>query len=156
MDEANRERLKAYGYLVIFAVGVLAFGAYTADMVKRATLSPLPAGPLLFGAVIISLASIAPLVITFRPSAAADMLATMREKARRANRTVSFQSACRTASLYVAALAGTPLLYGVMLLFLVGEFQLLLLMFPAAAILAAVGWVVLGRFFQELNTLFLR
>ena len=157
MDEAGRERLRAYGYLLVFAVAVVAFGRYSADTVKRATtLSPLPATPLLIGAVVVSLASIAPLVVTFRPSAAGKMVATMREKARRADKTVSFQNACRSASLYVAALSGTPLLYGVMLLFLVGEFQLLMLMLPAAAILGAVGWVVLGRFFKELSSRFLR
>lgn len=156
MEEALRERLKAYCYLLAFVVAAVAFGYWSAETIERATVSPLPAGPLLIGAVVVSLATIAPLVVTFRPSAAGTMLSTMREKARQSNKTVSFRSATRTASLYVAALASTPMLYGVMLQFLAGEFRLLLLMVPASAILALVGWVVLGRFFQELSSRFLR
>ncbi|HEX2053639.1 MAG TPA: hypothetical protein VHJ78_07950 [Actinomycetota bacterium] len=156
MGEANRERLKAYGYLLLFVGAAVGFGYYAADTVERATLAPLPAGPLLIGAVTVSLLTILPLVITFRPSAAGSMLAVMREKARRQGKTISFQSVSRTVSLYVAALASTPVLYGIMLQFLAGDFQLLLLLLPAVGILALVGWFVLSRFFQELATLFLR
>lgn len=152
MEAARRERLRAYGFLVVFVLAVVGFGWYSADTVRRATVAPLPAGPLLIGAVVISLATVVPLVVTFRPSAAGPMLATMRERARRSNRNVSLESASRTVSMYVAALAATPLLYGLMLQFLVGEFRLMLLLLPASAILALVGWFVLGRFFVALET----
>ncbi len=156
MDEASRERLKAYGYLLVFVAAVVLYGYLSASILREAATSPLPATPLLTGAVVISLATVVPLVVTFRPSAAENMLATMREKARRTGKTVTFQSVSRTVSLYVAALASTPLLYGVILQFLVGEFRLMLLMLPATAILAAVGWAVLGGFFKELATRFAR
>lgn len=157
MEQAYRERLRAYGYLVLFVAAGAGFGRLVSDTVSSAAaLSPLPAGPLLVGAVAVSLLTAVPLVITFRPAAAPNMIAVMREKARRRDRTVSFQSATRTASLYVVGLASTPLLYGIMLEFLTGDFQLLLLLLPAVAILAAVGWVVLGRWFREAAALFLR
>lgn len=155
METAKQERLRAYGFLLIFVLAVVVFGYLSAGTIREATISPMPATPLLIGAVAISLATVVPLVVTFRPSAAASMLSTMQERARRSgnrNRKVTLQSAGRTVSMYVAALAGTPALYGLMLQFLVGEFQLLLLLLPASAILAAVGWVVLGRFFRALET----
>lgn len=157
LEQAHRERLKAYAYLVLFVAAGAGFGRLVSDTVSSAAaLSPLPAGPLLVGAVAVSLLTVVPLAITFRPSAAASMVSVMREKARRRDRTVSFESVTRTASLYVAGLASTPLLYGLMLEFLTGDFQLLLLLLPAVAILALVGWVVLGRWFREVAALFLR
>jgi uncharacterized membrane protein YczE len=157
MNDAARERLKAYGLLVVFVALVVAYGNYSAPTIRQAApTTTLPPTPLLIGAVLISLATAIPLVTTFRPSSADNLLAAMREKARRAGNKVTFQSASRTASLYVVALASTPVLYGIVLLFLIGEFLLLVLLLPAAAILAIVGWFVLGRFFKELSTKFVR
>jgi len=154
LQEASRERFKAYFFLLVFVAAAVLYG-YIADApLREVTVSPMPAMPLVIGAVLISLATIAPMVITFRPSAVGNMIATMREKARRSDKTVTLTSASRTASLYVAALAGTPMLYGVMLQFMVGEFRLLLGMLPFVAILAAVGWVVLDGFFTELQNHF--
>ncbi len=53
-------------------------------------------------------------------------------------------------------MAITPILFGVMLQFLVGDFGMLLFMVPAALILAVIGWFVLGRFFPALDSGFLR
>jgi hypothetical protein len=156
VNDAARERLKAYGLFVVFVALVVFYGKYTAPSIRQLAPTALPPTPLLIGAVFISLATAIPLVTTFRPSSADNLLAAMREKARRAGKKVTFQSASRTVSLYVVALASTPVLYGVVLLFLIGEFLLLVLLLPAAAILAIVGWFVLGRFFKELSTKFVR
>lgn len=156
MEQARTERLKAYGFLALFAVLAVIYGVLSAPTIRQATPSPPAAAPLLVGAVVVSLATVAPMVLAFRPATVDNLVAGMREKARRSGKPVNMQSASRTVSLYVAALASTPILYGVALLFLVGELQLLLLLLPAAAILAAVGWFVLGRFFRELNSRFVR
>lgn len=156
MDVASRERLRAYGLLVVFVVAVMIFGYMSAPTIQAASEDPMPATPLLIGALAISLATVGPLVVTFRPSAAHNLLAVMKEKARRTDKKVTYRSASRHVSLYVVALASTPMLYGVALLFLAAEFRLMLLLLPAVGILAAVGWVVLGRFFKAMSTGFVR
>lgn len=156
LNEAGQERLKAYGLLVVFVGLAVLYGRYSAPTIREAAPTSMSPTPLLIGAVLVSLATVVPLVTTFRPSSVDNLLAAMREKARRAGKKVTYRSASRTVSLYVVALAATPVLYGVALLFLIGEFLLLVLLLPAVAILAIVGWFVLGRFFAELGTKFVR
>lgn len=156
LNDAGQERLKAYGLLVVFVGLAVLYGNYSAPTIREAAPASVSPTPLLIGAVLVSLATVVPLVTTFRPSSVDNLLAAMREKARRAGKKVTFRSASRTVSLYVVALAATPVLYGVALLFLIGEFLLLVLLLPAVAILAIVGWFVLGRFFKELSTKFVR
>lgn len=154
---AEKERLKAYCFLLAFAAVFLAFGYSASDLMKE-ILVPLdvPRTPLVLGAVALSFLLLIPLIVTYKPSAAGKVLATMRQKARRAGKQVTYESASRTVSLSVASLANTPILFGVMLQFLVGDFQMLLFMIPASVILAIIGWVVLGRFFPALSSGFLR
>lgn len=157
MDVANRERLKAYGFLLAFAAVFIAFG-YSVGRNMDEVLVPVgvPRTPLFAGAILASLALLVPMVATYKPSAAPKVLATMRERARRTGKKVTMQSVSRAASLSVAALANTPILFGVMLQFLVSDFRLLLFMLPVSAILAVIGWFVLGRFFPALADGFIR
>lgn len=157
MDVAEQERLKAYGFLLAFAAVFIAFG-YSVGRNMDDVLVPVgvPRTPLVAGAVLASFALLVPMVATYKPSAAPKVLATMRDRARRTGKKVTLQSVTRAASLSVAALANTPILFGVMLQFLVGDFRLLLYMLPASVILAVVGWFVLGRFFPALNNGFVR
>ena len=157
MDIAEKERLKAYGFLLVFAAVFIAFGYSIAENMKE-ILVPLgvPRTPLVAGALLVSFALLGPMVVTYKPSAAPKVLSTMRERARRTGRKVTLQTVTRTASLSVAALANVPILIGVMLQFLVGDFELLLYMLPVSLILAVVGWFVLGRFFPALDNGFVR
>jgi hypothetical protein len=157
LDVADKERLKAYGFLLVFAAVFIAFG-YSIGPNMDEVLVPVgvPRTPLVVGAVLASFALLAPMIATYKPSSAPKVLATMRERARRTGKKVTLQSVTRSASLSVAALANTPILFGVMLQFLVGDFRLLLYMLPASLILAVVGWFVLGRFFPALNNGFIR
>lgn len=158
MDAAEKERLKAFGFLVAFAAVFIAFGYATSRSGMNEVLVPvnLPRTPLMVAAVLLSFALLVPLTVTYKPSAAGKILATMRERARRSGNKVTLQTVSRAVSLSVAGLANTPILFGVMLQFLVGDFRMLLFMIPAAVILAAIGWVVLGRFFPALESCFIR
>lgn len=158
MEVAEKERLKAYGFLLAFAAVFIAFGYATSRSGLSEVLVPvdLPRTPLMIVTVLLSLALLVPLIVTYKPSAAGKILATMRERARRSGKKVTLQSVSRAVSLSVAGLANTPILLGVMLQFLVGDFEMLLLMLPAAVILAAIGWLVLGRFFPALDSNFIR
>jgi hypothetical protein len=158
MDVAEKERLKAYGFLVVFAAVFVAFGYATSRLGMNEVLVPvnLPRTPLVVVTVLLSFALLGPLLITYKPSSAGKVLAAMRDRARRSGKKVTLQTVSRAVSLSVAGLANTPILFGVMLQFLVGDFQMLLFMIPAAVILAAIGWVVLGRFFPALDYNFIR
>jgi hypothetical protein len=158
MDVAEKERLKAYGFLVVFAAVFVAFGYATSRLGMNEVLVPvnLPRTPLVVVTVLLSFALLGPLLITYKPSSAGKVLAAMRDRARRSGKKVTLQTVSRAVSLSVAGLANTPILFGVMLQFLVGDFQMLLFMIPAAVILAAIGWVVLGRFFPALDSNFIR
>jgi hypothetical protein len=158
MDVAEKERLKAYGFLVVFAAVFVAFGYATSRLGMNEVLVPvnLPRTPLVVVTVLLSFALLGPLLITYKPSSAGKVLAAMRDRARRSGKKVTLQTVSRAVSLSVAGLANTPILFGVMLQFLVGDFQMLLFMLPAAVILAAIGWVVLGRFFPALDSNFIR
>jgi hypothetical protein len=157
LDVARKERLKAYGFLLAFAAVFLTFG-YAASEAMSEVLVPLdvPRTPLVVGSVVLSFALLIPLFVTYKPSAAGKVLSTMRERARRTGKKVTLQSVSRTVSLSVAALANTPILFGVMLQFLVGDFRMLLFMVPASVIIGAIGWVVLGRFLPALDSGFIR
>ena len=157
MRVAEKERLKAYGFLMAFAAVFLTFGYVSSETMKE-IMVPLgvPREPLVAGLLLLSLLLLIPLTVTYKPSAANKVLATIRERARKTGKKVTLQSASRTISLSVAGLAITPILFGVMLQFLVGDFVLLLFMLPAALILAITGWFVLGRFFPALDSGFLR
>ncbi|MEX0789517.1 MAG: hypothetical protein WD178_01935 [Actinomycetota bacterium] len=157
MDVANKERLKAYGFLLAFAAVFLTFGYATSETMSE-IMVPLnvPPVPLVVAAVLLSFALLIPLIVTYKPSAAGKVLSTLRQRARGTGKKVTLQSVSRTVSLSVAALANTPILFGVMLQFLVGDFRMLLAMVPASLIIAAIGWVVLGRFFPALDSGFIR
>lgn len=156
MQEANKERIKAYVFFGVFSVLAVIYGRIAAPVLQEMLGSAtMPAEPLVIAAVLISLASLIPLVVTFRPTAARQVLENLRQRARKSGKQVTMQSAGRTLSFYVAALASTPIMYGIVLIFLTGEFTLMLLLIPAAVILAAVGWVILGRLLREMSTLFL-
>jgi hypothetical protein len=156
MEQARKERLKAYGLLVVFVALVMAYGRTAAQLVRETLDTSVPAAPLIIGAVVLSLLSVAPLLVTFRTSAAAELLEKMREKARRSGKSVTMQTAARSLSMYVVALAATPVLYGVALIYLIGEFKVLLLLLPATIILAVVGWFVVGRLLREMSTMFVQ
>ena len=158
MEVAEKERLQAYGFLLVFAAVFVALGYATSRSGMNEILVPvdLPRIPLMVATVLLSFALLVPLVVTYKPSSAGKILATMRERGRRSGKKVTIQSVSRAVSLSVAGLANTPILFGVMLQFLVGDFRMLLFMLPAAAILAAIGWVVLGRFFAALESCFIR
>lgn len=158
MDVAEKERLKAFGFLVAFAAVFIALGYATSRSGMNEVLVPvdLPRTPLMVATVLLSFALLVPLTVTYKPSAAGKILATMRERARRSGKKVTLQTVSRAVSLSVAGLANTPILFGVMLQFLVGDFRMLLFMIPAAVILAVIGWVVLGRFFPALDSSFIR
>jgi hypothetical protein len=156
MERARKERLKAYGLLVVFVALVMAYGRTAARLVRDTLDTSAPAAPLIIGAVVISLLTVAPLLVTFRASAAAELLEKMREKARRSGKSVTIQSAARSLSMYVVALAATPVLYGLALIYLIGEFKVMLLLLPATVILAVVGWFVVGRLLREMRTMFVQ
>lgn len=156
LERARRERLKAYGLLVLFVGLVMAYGRWVAQTVRLIMDTSFPATPLTIGAVVLSLASVVPLVVTFRQSAAAELLRTMREKAGRSGKRVTLQTAARSLSFYVVALAATPLLYGLALIFLIADFTVMLLLLPATVILAVVGWFLVGRLLQAMRPMFLQ
>jgi hypothetical protein len=157
LDVAEKERLKAYGFLAAFAAVFITFG-YSVGRNMDEVLVPVgvPRAPLVAGAMLASLALLAPMVSTYRPSAAPKVLSALRVRARKTGRNVTLQSVTRTASLSVAALANTPILFGVMLQFLVGDFQVLVYMLPVSLVLAVAGWFILGRFFPALHNGFVR
>ena len=156
MVEARKERLKAYAILVVFVAFAVVYGRMAAEAVRLTMDTSLPAAPLIIGAVLLSLATVAPLVITFRPAAAPELLQKMRDKARRSGKLVTMQTAGRSLSIYVVALAATPMFYGLALIFLIGEFRVMLLLLPATLILAVVGWFVVGRLLREMSTMFVQ
>ncbi|MEX2552409.1 MAG: hypothetical protein WD627_05360 [Actinomycetota bacterium] len=156
MVEARKERLKAYTILVLFVAFAVVYGRMAAEAVRLTMDTSLPVAPLIIGAVLLSLATVAPLVVTFRPSAAPELLRKMRDKARRSGKQVTMQTAGRSLSFYVVALAATPMFYGLALIFLIGEFRVMLLLLPATLILAVVGWFVVGRLLQEMSTMFVQ
>lgn len=157
MEQAYKERIKAYIFFGIFSVLVVIYGRIAAPVLEEMLgTATMPSMPLAIAAVTISLASIIPLVVSFRPAAAHQLLANMRERARKRGKQVTLQSAGRTLSFYVAALASMPMMYGIVLVFLTANFDLMLLLIPASLILAVVGWVILGRLIKEMSTLFLQ
>jgi hypothetical protein len=156
MVEARKERLKAYAILVVFVAFAVVYGRMAAEAVRLTMDTSLPAAPLIIGAVLLSLATVAPLVVTFRPAAAPELLQKMRDKARRSGKQVTMQTAGRSLSIYVVALAATPMFYGLALIFLIGEFRVMLLLLPATLILAVVGWFVVGRLLREMSTMFVQ
>ncbi|MEX2588250.1 MAG: hypothetical protein WD602_09725 [Actinomycetota bacterium] len=157
MEQALKERVKAYALFGAFSVLAVIYGRIAAPVLEEMMgTATLPATPLAAAAVVISLGSIVPLVVSFRPSAARQLLENMRERARKRGKQVTLQSAGRTLSFYVAALASTPIMYGIVLVFLTANFTLMLLLIPAALILAVVGWVILGKLLNEISGLFLR
>lgn len=156
MQQAFRERIKAYVFLGVFTVLAVIYGGVAAPVLEEILgTATMPAAPLTIAAVAISLASVIPLVISFRASAARQLLENMRERARKRGKQVTLKTAGRTLSFYVAALASTPIMYGIVLVFLTADFTLMLLLVPAALLLAAVGWVILGKLLREISTLFL-
>jgi hypothetical protein len=46
--------------------------------------------------------------------------------------------------------------YGLALIFLVGDFTVMLLLLPATVILAVVGWFVVGRLLEAMRTMFVQ
>lgn len=156
MVEARKERLKAYAILVVFVAFAVVYGRMAAEAVRLTMDTSLPAAPLIIGAVLLSLATVAPLVVTFRPAAAPELLQKMRDKARRSGKQVTMQTAGRSLSIYVVSLAATPMFYGLALIFLIGEFRVMLLLLPATLILAVVGWFVVGRLLREMSTMFVQ
>jgi len=156
MVQARKERLKAYAILVAFVAFAVVYGRMAAEAVRLTMDTSLPAAPLIIGAVLLSLATVAPLVVTFRPAAAPELLQKMRDKARRSGKQVTMQTAGRSLSIYVVALAATPMFYGLALIFLIGEFRVMLLLLPATLILAVVGWFVVGRLLREMSTMFVQ
>jgi hypothetical protein len=154
--EAKRERLVAYIFLLVFVAVLLWFGGSFAELVQLTMDTSFPAAPLIAGAVVLSLLMVVPLTVTFRTSAASNLLQKMREKAKRSGKHVTLQTAGRMASLYTVALAATPMFYGMALVFLIGDFTAMLLLLPATAILAIVGWVVVGRLLEEMRSMFLQ
>lgn len=156
MEKARKERLKAYALLVVFVALVMTYGRVSAQLLRDLMETSLPAAPLIIGAVLLSLGTVAPLVVTFRPAAAPELLQKMRDKGRRSGKLVTMQTAGRSLSTYVVALAATPMLYGLALIFLIGEFFAMLLLLPATVILAVVGWFVVGRLLREMSTMFLQ
>ena len=156
MEQARKERLKAYAILVGFVAFAIVYGRMAAEAVRLTMDTSLPAAPLIVGAALLSLATVAPLVVTFRPSAAPELLQKMRDKARRSGKQVTMQTAGRSLSIYVVALAATPMFYGLALIFLIGEFRVMLLLLPATLILAVVGWFVVGRLLREMSTMFVQ
>lgn len=157
MEQAFKERIKAYALFGAFSLLAVVYGRVAAPVLGEIMgTATMPAAPLAIAAVVISLGSIIPLVVSFRPAAARQLLENMRERARKRGKQVTLQSAGRTLSFYVAALASTPIMYGIVLVFLTANFTLMLLLVPASLILAIVGWVILGRLLKEMGTLFLR
>lgn len=157
MEQALRERIKAYAFFGIFSTLAVVYGRIAAPVLEEMLgTATMPATPLAIAAVLISLGSVIPLVVSFRPAAARQLLENMRDKARKRGKQVTLQSAGRTLSFYVAALASTPIMYGIVLVFLTADFTLMLLLIPASLILAVVGWVILGRLLKEMSTLFLQ
>lgn len=158
MEQVRTERLKAYVILAVFVAGALAYGRAAA----RAVTSTLGAAgsttatALITGAVVVSLLTVIPLLTTFKVSEAHNVLENMRQKARKSGKKVTVQSAGRTVSFYAVALAATPMLYGVVLIFLLGQFTAMLLLLPATVILGVVGWFVVGRLMRQMSTLFLK
>lgn len=156
MQEAFKERTRAYVFFGAFSLLAVVYGAVAAPVLEEMLGSAtMPSTPLAIVAVLISLGSIVPLVVSFRVSAARQLLENMRARARKRGKQVTVQSAGRTLSFYVAALASTPIMYGVVLVFLTADFTLMLLLIPAALVLAVVGWVILGNLLREISTLFL-
>ncbi|MBW3590242.1 MAG: hypothetical protein KY393_00065 [Actinobacteria bacterium] len=157
MEQAFRERIKAYAFFGVFSALAVVYGRIAAPVLEEMLgTATMPATPLAIAAMLISLGSVIPLVVSFRPAAARQLLENMRDKARKRGKQVTLQSAGRTLSFYVAALASTPIMYGIVLVFLTADFTMMLLLIPASLILAVVGWVILGRLLKEMSTLFLR
>ena len=156
MSEARKERVVAYVFLLVFVGIMLWFGSSFARLVRLTMDTDFPVMPLVTGAVILSLATVFPLMSTFRVEAAANLLEKLREKARRSGKRVTIQSVSRTFSMYAVGVAATPMFYGLALIFLLGDFTVMLLLLPATAILAAVGWFVVGRLLQAMNTMFIQ
>lgn len=158
MEKVRAERLKAYAFLVIFVAGALVYGRAAAKAVTSTlgAAGSTTATLMIVGAVVVSLLTVVPLLTTFKVSEAPKVLENMREKARKSGKKVTVQSAGRTVSFYAVALAATPMLYGVVLIFLLGQFTAMLLLLPATVILAVVGWFVVGRLMQQMSTLFLK
>ncbi|MGQ0678199.1 MAG: hypothetical protein ACT4OM_00820 [Actinomycetota bacterium] len=156
MEQARKERLKAYFILALFVAATVVYGREAAPLVSSTMDPVLPPDALIIGAVLASLATLIPLVTTFRPTEAGKLLKRMREKSRRSGKQVTMQSAGRNLSFLTASLAVTPMLYGLAVVFLIGEFQAMLILLPAAVLIAVVGWFVLGRLLKEMELHFLR
>ena len=156
MEEARKERVMAYVFLLVFVAILLWFGRTFARLVPLAMDTSFPVTPLVAGAVILSLATVFPLMSTFRAEEAATLLERMRTKAGRRGKRVTLQTAGRAFSMYAIALAATPMFYGLALIFLVGDFTVMLLLLPASVILAVVGWFVVGRVLEAMRTMFLQ
>jgi hypothetical protein len=156
VEEARKERVVAYIFLLVFVAILLWFGRTFASLVPLMMDTTFPVTPLVAGAAILSLATIFPLMSTFRVEAAATLLEKLRAKARRSGKRVTLQTAGRTFSMYTVALAATPMFYGLALIFLVGDFTVMLLLLPATVILAVVGWVVVGRLLEAMRTMFVQ
>lgn len=158
MEEVRRERLKAYIVLAVFVAGALVYGRAAAEAVTSSLGASGRASAMIFtiGAIVVSLATLFPLITTFKASQARNVLENMREKARKAGKQVSMQSAGRQVSFYTAALAATPMLYGLVLIFIVGQFTAMLVLVPATLILGVVGWFIIGKLMAEMSTHFLK
>ena len=156
MEDARKERVLAYIFLLVFVAILLWFGRTFARLIPLAMDTSFPVTPLVAGAVILSLATIFPLMSTFRVEEAATLVERMRTKARRSGKRVTLQTAGRTFSMYAVALAATPMFYGLALIFLVGDFTVMLLLLPATAILAVIGWFVVGRLLEAMQTMFIQ
>lgn len=158
MEQVRAERIKAYGLLVIFVAGALVYGraAATAVTSTLGAAGSTAATAMIIAAVVVSLLTIVPLMTTFKVSEAHNVLENMRKKARRSGKKVTLRSAGRSVSFYAVALAATPMLYGLVLIFLIGQFTAMLLLLPATLILAVVGWFVIGRLMRQMSTLFLK
>ncbi len=156
MEEARKERLMAYVFLLVFVAILLWFGRSFARLVPLTMDTSFPVTPLVGGAVLLSLATIFPLMSTFRVEEAAKLLERLRSKASRSGKRVTLQSVGRTFSMYAVTLAATPMFYGLALIFLVGDFTVMLLLLPATAILAVVGWFVVGRVLEAMRPMFLQ
>lgn len=154
--EAKRERLLAYIFLLVFVAILLWFGRSFADLVTQTMDTSFPPTPLIAAGVMLSLAMVVPLAVTFRVSAAAELLRKMREKAGGRGKHVTLQTAGRTLSLYAVAIAATPMFYGMALVFLIGDFTAMLVLLPATAIVGAVGWFVVGRLLKEMRSMFIQ
>jgi hypothetical protein len=148
---ALRERNKLFALVGVFAVFEVVHSFFLAKVLIPVNLKRGTADLLTVAAVVVSLASVIPLLVTYRPSAIPKLLELWRYRAARVRKGFSLASASKSVSGFAAALSITPLLYGIMLLVVTGDQIRFLVLIPATLVLAAVGWFVVGRTLKDLQ-----